>query len=297
MLVHAHPDDESIGTGLTMSRYAAEGAAVTLVTCTMGEEGEVLVPELAHLAADREDALGPHRMTELDEAMSILGCTDYVRLGGDYRYRDSGMAWAEESRVAATVPSEVRPGTFWTADLLTAANDLVPVIRDRRPQILITYDEWGLYGHPDHIQAHRVAMYAYQLAGIRSYRRDLGEPWLVDRVLWTAFSESMMRESIKTMRAQGNTTYFEGIDPEGAMPPMARPDSDIDACLTDERHARAKIAALRAYRTQIAAEGEFFAGGEEQTLRFWGIECYRHAAGVPFPECDGWVDDLFAGLG
>src|SRR5690606_22586159 len=91
MLVHAHPDDESIGTGVTMAKYVAEGAAVTLVTCTLGEEGEVLVPELEHLAADREDRLGPHRIGELNNAMAALGVTDYVRLGGDFRFRDSGM--------------------------------------------------------------------------------------------------------------------------------------------------------------------------------------------------------------
>ena len=92
MLVHAHPDDETIGNGITMARYAAAGAAVTLVTCTLGEEGEVLVPELEHLGADHDDALGPHRLGELELAMSALGVTDFVRLGGDFRYRDSGMA-------------------------------------------------------------------------------------------------------------------------------------------------------------------------------------------------------------
>src|SRR3712207_603028 len=95
MLVHAHPDDECIGNGVTMAGYASEGAAVTLVTCTLGEEGEVLVPDLAHLAAEHGDELGQHRLGELKAAMDILGITDYVRLGGDGRFRDSGMAYAE----------------------------------------------------------------------------------------------------------------------------------------------------------------------------------------------------------
>ena len=174
MLVHAHPDDETINNGVTMAKYSSEGAAVCLVTCTLGEEGEVLVEDLAHLAPDQNDDLGLHRVGELKLAMEILGVTDYLRLGGDGRFRDSGMAYAPDGRAIAR--DVLREGIFWTTDLLEAANELVPVIRDRRPQVLITYNEIGNYGHPDHIQAHRVAMYATQLAGVPSYRRDLGEP-------------------------------------------------------------------------------------------------------------------------
>ena len=95
MLVHAHPDDETIGNGATMAKYVAEGAAVCLVTCTLGEEGEVLVEDLAHLAPEQNDDLGAHRLGELKLAMEILGVTDFIRLGGDGRYRDSGMAYAD----------------------------------------------------------------------------------------------------------------------------------------------------------------------------------------------------------
>jgi N-acetyl-1-D-myo-inositol-2-amino-2-deoxy-alpha-D-glucopyranoside deacetylase len=141
MLVHAHPDDETIGNGVTMAKYVSEGAAVCLVTCTLGEEGEVLVDDLAHLAPDQNDDLGPHRLGELKLAMEILGVTDYIRLGGDGRYRDSGMAYAADGRAIAR--NVLREGIFWTADLLEAANELVAVIRDRRPQVLITYtDRW-----------------------------------------------------------------------------------------------------------------------------------------------------------
>src|SRR5690606_13664089 len=93
LLVHAHPDDESIGNGATMARYVAEGRGVTLVTCTAGEQGEILVPDLEHLAADREDALGPVRREELAAAMRELGVTDHRFLGGFGTYRDSGMKW------------------------------------------------------------------------------------------------------------------------------------------------------------------------------------------------------------
>ena len=100
LFVHAHPDDECIGNGATMARYAAAGVHVTLVTCTRGEEGEVLVPELAHLAADKEDALGAHRETELSTAMAELGVRDHRFLGGAGRYRDSGMMGAAHQRAS-----------------------------------------------------------------------------------------------------------------------------------------------------------------------------------------------------
>src|SRR5215207_7437572 len=175
LLVHAHPDDESITNGATMAKYAAEGALVTLVTCTLGEEGEVLVPELAHLAADREDAIGPVRVKELGTAMEALGVTDHRFLGVPGRYRDSGMMG---------LPTNDRPDAFWQADVDAAAADLVAVIREVRPQVLVTYDEQGGYNHPDHIQAHRVSMRALNLAADPRFRPHLGEPWLVGKVYW-----------------------------------------------------------------------------------------------------------------
>jgi N-acetyl-1-D-myo-inositol-2-amino-2-deoxy-alpha-D-glucopyranoside deacetylase len=293
LLVHAHPDDETIGTGVTMAKYAAEGAQVCLVTCTLGEEGEVLVEDLEHLAADREDALGPQRLTELDKAMAALGVTDYLRLGGDGRYRDSGMAYDERGNAVARV--ELRPGIFWTTDLLQAANELVAVIRSRRPQVLITYDENGGYGHPDHVQAHRVAMYAYVLAGVPSYRRDLGEAWTVARVLWTAMAESTLREGIRALREAGDTETWKGMEPDGEMPPMAVPDRDIAAVVDGTDQVEAKMAAMRAHRSQIALDGPFFTMAEKFGNRAWALEHFRLAAGQPFPAGE-WASDLFAGI-
>jgi len=160
LIVHAHPDDESIGTGATMAKYVSEGALVTLVTCTLGEEGEVLVPDLAHLAADQSDALGEHRISELTDAMALLGVTDFRFLGGAGKYRDSGMMGVESNR---------REDCFWNADLLEAATDLVAIIREVRPQVAVTYDDFGGYGHPDHVQAHRVSTYAISLAESPSF--------------------------------------------------------------------------------------------------------------------------------
>src|SRR5919199_3466152 len=134
VLVHAHPDDETIGTGATMAKYAADNVLVTLVTCTLGEEGEVLVPALEHLAAAREDKLGQHRIGELAAAMEALGVRDHRFLGGPGRWRDSGMM--------GTAAND-RPDCFWRADVEEAAGELVRVIREVRPQVLITYDDNG----------------------------------------------------------------------------------------------------------------------------------------------------------
>ncbi|HEY2577301.1 MAG TPA: N-acetyl-1-D-myo-inositol-2-amino-2-deoxy-alpha-D-glucopyranoside deacetylase [Streptosporangiaceae bacterium] len=156
LLVHAHPDDESIGTGATMAKYVAEGARVTLVTCTLGELGEIIPPDLAHLAADRDDGLGEYRIGELAAACVALGVTDHRFLGGAGRWRDSGMIGT---------PGNDDPRCFWRAGLDEAAACLLAVIREVRPQVMISYDDNGGYGHPDHIQAHRVAGQAFKLAG------------------------------------------------------------------------------------------------------------------------------------
>src|SRR3954447_8950142 len=214
LLVHAHPDDETIGNGVTMAKYAAEGAHVTLVTCTLGEEGEVLVPELAHLAADRDDQLGAHRIGELATAMEAIGVRDHRFLGGPGRYRDSGMMG---------LPTNDRPDCFWQADLDEAAGYLVEVIREVRPQVLLTYDDDGGYGHPDHIQAHRVAMRGVELAADPDF--GPGEPWQVAKVYWNAIPETVLRDGIRAIREAGDQTFFEGMDPDtDEMPSFVLPD-------------------------------------------------------------------------
>jgi len=198
MFVHAHPDDESSQSPATMSRYVDEGAQVTLVTCTLGELGEILVPELEHLSPKE---LGAHRIGELTRAMETLGVTDHVWLGGQGHYHDSGMATDEQGNV---IPRDELPeGAFWAADLLEAADHLVALIRDRRPQVIATYDQNGNYGHPDHIQAHRVTMYASQLAAVPSYRPDLGEPWQVSRILWITYNPTAWAAAFEKAQEPG----------------------------------------------------------------------------------------------
>ncbi|MDN7122812.1 N-acetyl-1-D-myo-inositol-2-amino-2-deoxy-alpha-D-glucopyranoside deacetylase [Nocardioides sp. ChNu-153] len=294
MLVHAHPDDETIGQGATMARYVAEGRGVTLVTCTAGEMGEVLVPELEHLAADRDDALGEHRRGELADAMRVLGVTDHRFLGGFGRYRDSGMKWHADGHAIAADDTDER--AFANADLTEAADHLVAIIREVRPQVLVTYDQFGGYGHPDHIQAHRVATYAVALAAVPSYRRDLGEAHDVAKVYWGAMSATQLREGLRKLRAAGDTITFEGVDPEGPMP-MGSPDEDLDCRVDGGDHADAKMDAMRAHATQITVDGPFFALSNNLGNAVWGIEFYRLAKGPRGPVgADGLEDDLFAGL-
>jgi N-acetyl-1-D-myo-inositol-2-amino-2-deoxy-alpha-D-glucopyranoside deacetylase len=294
LLVHAHPDDETIGTGATMAKYVAEGRGVTLVTCTGGEMGEVLVPELEHLAAHRDDRLAEHRRDELAEALRILGVRDHRYLGGFGRYRDSGMAWHEDGH--ATIGPDVPDTAFWLADLTEAAADLVAVIREVRPQVLVTYDQFGHYGHPDHIQAHRVATYAADLAAVPSYRHDLGEPWDIAKIYWTAMSETRMRESLRALRAAGDHTSFEGMDPEGPLP-MTTPDADISTAVDASAQVEQKLDALRAHRTQVTVDGPFFALSNNVGNQAWGTEFFRIAKGEPGPAGPGGFEtDLFAGL-
>ncbi|MEH3034029.1 MAG: N-acetyl-1-D-myo-inositol-2-amino-2-deoxy-alpha-D-glucopyranoside deacetylase [Aeromicrobium erythreum] len=294
LLVHAHPDDETINNGATMARYVAEGAHVTLVTCTAGEQGEILVPELEHLAADRDDGLGEHRVGELAEAMRLLGVTDHRFLGGFGRFRDSGMKWDEDGN--ATAADDIHANAFWHADLTEAANLLVEVVREVRPQVVVTYDEFGNYGHPDHVQAHRVATYAVALAAVPSYRTDLGEAWDVPKLYWTTMSASAMRDGIREVRAAGDLSFMEGLDPDH-LPPFAVEDDAIAAVVDGSPWIDAKLDAMRAHATQIAVDGPFFALSNDVAQRAWGREFYRIAKGRPAPAPGApFEDDLFAGL-
>ncbi|MDX6374361.1 MAG: N-acetyl-D-myo-inositol-2-amino-2-deoxy-alpha-D-glucopyranoside deacetylase, partial [Nocardioidaceae bacterium] len=173
-----------------MARYVAEGRGVTLVTCTAGEMGEILVPELEHLAADKDDKLGEHRSTEIAAAMKALGVTDHRWLGGFQTYRDSGMKWHEDGYAIAA--DDIHANAFWHADLTEAADHLVGVIREVQPQVLVTYDPFGGYGHPDHIQAHRVAMAAVDAAADPAYRPDLGAAWTTAKVYWCCVPRSVL---------------------------------------------------------------------------------------------------------
>src|SRR3712207_3932809 len=226
LLVHAHPDDETINNGATMARYVADGASVTLLTCTLGEEGEVLVPELELLAPEHADQLGGYQIAELRAAMVALGVTDWRFLGGAGRDRDSGMMGT---------PASDKPRAFWNADLDEAVAHAVAVVREVRPQVVVTYDENGGYGHPDHIQAHRVAMGAVDAAADPAYRPELGGVWEVAKVYWCCVPRSVMRRGIEAMAALGEDSPFASLG-EGDDVPFAVPDELVAAAGGSEEH-------------------------------------------------------------
>ncbi|WP_101389913.1 N-acetyl-1-D-myo-inositol-2-amino-2-deoxy-alpha-D-glucopyranoside deacetylase [Streptomyces sp. TLI_146] len=284
LLVHAHPDDESINNGATMARYAAEGALVTLVTCTLGEEGEVIPADLAHLTADREDRLGAHRVGELAAAMKELGVTDHRFLGGPGRFRDSGMMGLEQNH---------RPGAFWNTDVDDAAPHLVEVIREVRPQVLVTYDPDGGYGHPDHIQAHRVATRAAELAADPAYRPDLGEPHTVAKTYWNRVPRSVAEAGFARLRASGSS--FPGIADIGDIPGVVE-DARITAEIDGTAHAGAKAAAMRAHATQIAVDGPFFALSNDLGQPLFPVEYYELVDGESGAPAGEREHDLFAGV-
>lgn len=288
LLVHAHPDDESIGTGATMARYVKQGAHVTLITCTLGEEGEILVPSLAQLEAAQADQLGGYRIHELTAAMGELGVTDHRFLGGPGRFRDSGMMGT---------PANEHPRAFWRADSEPAVFDAavaaaVAVVREVRPQVVVTYDDNGGYGHPDHIMAHRIAMAAVQAAAQDSYGD--GEPWQVSKVYWIATPKSMLRKGFEAIGSENLPFGVADVDDL----PFGTPDELVTTVVDGTGLGAAKMAALAAHHTQITTDGMFFALSNKLGLEVLAIEHYmiKHGELGGELDADGHETDLFAGL-
>jgi N-acetyl-1-D-myo-inositol-2-amino-2-deoxy-alpha-D-glucopyranoside deacetylase len=279
LLVHAHPDDETINNGVTMAKYAASGAQVTLVTCTRGEEGEVLVTELANLASDKDDKLGEHREVELKDAMVQLGINDFRFLGApNKKWRDSGMMGTTQNE---------RDDVFWQADLDEASHELVKIILEIQPQVLITYDEFGGYGHPDHIKAHRVAMRAAELAAEQG--------WHVSKIYWNTMPRSVIQMGIEKMKEVGSD--FFGAQSADDLP-FAKPDELVTTVVNAPEYVPQKLEAMKAHATQISVDGPFFALSNNLGLSVWGDEYYTLVKGekaAPF-DSNGRELDIFAGV-
>jgi len=260
LLVHAHPDDESIGTGATMARYAAEGARVTLVTCTLGELGEIIPPELRHLGPDE---LGEYRIGELDRACAALGVTDHRFLGGPGRWRDSGMMG---------LPDNDDPRCFWQADLDEAAGQLAKVIREVNPGVIVSYDAYGFYGHPDHIQAHRVTALAHAQAAPHAKRYATAMPrWVLEDAL----------------RLPPDSPFTPSSDLSASVP-----EDQVTTAVDAEQFLDRKLAAMRAHATQITVEAPFYALSNGFGQRALGTEYYTLLTGQPGPGAP-YESDLF----
>jgi N-acetyl-1-D-myo-inositol-2-amino-2-deoxy-alpha-D-glucopyranoside deacetylase len=291
LIVHAHPDDEVIGTGITMAAYAVRpDTHVTLVTCTLGELGEVLVPELEHLRSDLGDQLGGYRILELERACAALGVTDHRFLGGPARFRDSGMM--------GTAGNE-DPRCFWQADLTDATAELVKIVRDVRPQVLVSYDSNGAYGHPDHIRAHQITVAAFTAAADPGFAPEAGEPWAPSKLYETAIPKSFVQRGIELFAADENSPFHGATSADDF--PMGVPDALITARVSAPEQLEAKMAAMRAHRTQIAVDGFFFALADGAGQAAFAVDHYVLTRGTAAPEPAGKdgaavETDLFAGL-
>ncbi|QNG21193.1 N-acetyl-1-D-myo-inositol-2-amino-2-deoxy-alpha-D-glucopyranoside deacetylase [Rhodococcus triatomae] len=246
LFVHAHPDDESITTGGTIARYAASGADVTVLTCTLGEEGEVIGDRWARLVADEADQLGGYRIGELAAALVALGVPTGPRfLGGGGRYRDSGMAGTA---------SAAHPRAFVNADPDAAVGELVAVIRQLRPHVVVTYDADGGYGHPDHIQAHRLTREAVSASASARFP-EAGMPWRVPKLYWTVAAASAVEDGVCRI---GEIPGGWRLPEPGELP--AVDDSVVTTAVDVSAVLDAKRAALAAHATQVSVSpggGEF----------------------------------------
>jgi N-acetyl-1-D-myo-inositol-2-amino-2-deoxy-alpha-D-glucopyranoside deacetylase len=249
LAVHAHPDDETLSTGALLATWAAARRPVTVVTCTRGEQGEVIGAALAALEGDGA-ALAVHREGELAGALAALGVVDHVFLdhaGPDpaVRYVDSGMAWVGVSQAAA---GEVPPdGAFVGVDLDEAAGRLAALIRDRRPDVVVGYEPGGGYGHPDHVRAHEVMHRAATLAA----EADGGaQGHLVPVLLWSVVEEARLRNGYRAVAGRA-VDGLEAPDPDGPVPSCAvtRADLAVDVLPV----LPAVLGALRAHATQVQA--------------------------------------------
>ncbi len=268
LAVHAHPDDETLATGGLLATWAADGRPVTLVTCTRGERGEVIPPELAALEGDGP-ALAAHRERELAEAMRRLGVTDHLVLDtvpGDgaasdepavpARFEDSGMAWLGTGRAGAV--ERVPDGAFVAVPLDAAAGRLARVVRDRRPDVVVTYEPGGGYGHPDHVQAHRVTTRALELAATPGPHGE--PPHVVAVVLWAAVPDDVLRAAYAAL---GDNAAVRGVrsarpalrlpDPSGPLPSVAVAPAAA-TLRVDVTPVVGRVAdALRAHATQVGS--------------------------------------------
>ena len=308
MTVHAHPDDETIGTGGVMAKAAAAGHGVVVVTCTRGELGEIVDPELD--TPENHRRLAEIRAGELETALTALGVSTWENLG----YRDSGMMGT---------PGNHDPRCLWQADLDDAIRRLVWLVRLHRPDVMTHYNDFGGYGHPDHIRAHQVAIGAFYRAGDPEWHPEQVAPehggsgptpdggglapWAPAKLYEQAMPRSRREAMAARAEAAGITSWWS--PPTDATPEeQARWDEFMRRSTVDDAQittridvrafAEARWAALLAHRTQISpTDSPLMALGKETLAELWGEETFilrasRVPLGKNLPETD-----LFAGLG
>jgi len=276
LFVHAHPDDETINNGATIAHYAARGAVVTVVTCTLGEEGEIIGDRWALLGVEHADQLGGYRIGELTAALRHLGLDGPRFLGGAGCWRDSGMAGTPARGRTRFVDAGDRP-----------VDQLASVIAELRPHVVVTYDPDGGYGHPDHIQAHHVTTAAVAAAADR---------WQVPKFYWTVISPNTFRAGLQALGSEdvrGNWIW------PAADAPIGFPEDRITAVIDAPEYTAQKAAAIAAHETQmvLGPTGRAFALSNNLVLPVLGQEHYVLVSGRQGDTDEkGWERDLLAGL-
>ncbi len=262
LLVHAHPDDETLTTGVTAAHYLARGHEVEVLTCTLGEEGEVIPPELRHLEATGDEQLGVFRRGELDEAMRRLGARHSL-LGADTdaqgmpRWRDSGMAGT---------PSAHHPRAFASADVQVAAEVLLAHLRATSPDVVVTYDVDGGYLHPDHVQTRRVVQAALAQAvddelPCAAYEIVVPQSWARQDREWLAAH----------VPADGGLHVPTLDEP---YPPSVVADELVTHVVVDPGAVPRQRDALRAHRTQVTVDDDYYALSNLVAARLPGREAF-----------------------
>ncbi len=277
LAVFAHPDDETFLCGGALARYASEGGRVSLVCGTRGEVGEISDPNLA-----RPENLGKVREEELRAACRVLGVRDVIVLG----YRDSGMNGTEDND---------HPDAFSRADMGDLVGRVVEVVRRMRPQVLLTFDPNGGYGHPDHVAAHTAAVEAFSAASDPSrYPEQLIrglQPHRPERLYYAVFPRSAVKAIQDTIREMETHSDFLEIDPES----MGVPDEEITTVLDVGGYADRKQEAARCHKTQVQGDDPF--DWLPDTIR-WNMLSREHFVRVapPFNGSAGSTElDLFRG--
>lgn len=285
LLVHAHPDDESLTTGGTIALYRRRGVPVTVVICTLGEEGEVIGERWSRLVSAEADQLGGYRVGELTDALAALDAGEPWFLGGPGRWRDSGMAGT---------PSAQHPRAFVNSGA-AAIEELVAVVLELRPRVVVTYDPRGGYGHPDHIRAHEITTAAVAAAADRG--------WDVPKFYWTVTDGNLLRQHTAAL-ARRTVDELPGALPKGWRLPTeaelaAMSTSGVSTVVDVSEVVSAKRAAMRAHATQVtvAPSGREFALSNNIALPVLPEEHFTLVRGSRGPVgADGFERDLFAGL-
>ena len=283
LFVHAHPDDETLATGGTIARYSRAGHDVTVVTCTAGEQGTVPDGEFDELMNDRDGALAAARAAEAEAACVLLGA-EHRWLGGLFTYRDSGRLGSH---------ANAHPRAFWAADIDQAAVALADTIVAVRPHVIVTYDPHGGYGHPDHVQTHRVTMRALDLAPRR---------WNVPAVFWVAVPQGVLERELsglaESVRAAGGERFVVDADPSH-YPDGCHDDAMIAVEVDIASVLELKWAALAVHRTQLVLlDDRTWVLPRGRGYRLLNCEWYLRVHGqqaVP-PGAEGRSSDLLEGI-